>query len=118
MREPAPVFTNRLQCEECGRVSRENEPSPSSSLATSHGDECLGSHAARSSLVRSVARTLLGGPTPRRGRQRDKGQSILQLDALHVEHVREVFTQNRQTVVACELPSSGRANLAGGSATA
>lgn len=25
MREPAPVFTNRLQCEECGRVSRENE---------------------------------------------------------------------------------------------
>jgi hypothetical protein len=25
MREPAPVFTNRLQCCECGRVSRDNE---------------------------------------------------------------------------------------------
>ena len=25
MREPAPVYTNRLQCVECGRVSRENE---------------------------------------------------------------------------------------------
>jgi hypothetical protein len=23
--EPTPVFTNRLQCIECGRVSRENE---------------------------------------------------------------------------------------------
>ena len=23
--EPAPVYTNRLQCVECGRVSRENE---------------------------------------------------------------------------------------------
>jgi hypothetical protein len=25
MREPMPVYTNRLQCVECGRVSRENE---------------------------------------------------------------------------------------------
>lgn len=25
MRERAPVYTNRLQCVECGRVSRENE---------------------------------------------------------------------------------------------
>jgi hypothetical protein len=25
MPEPAPVYTNRLQCVECGRVSRENE---------------------------------------------------------------------------------------------
>ena len=25
MREPTPVYTNRLQCEECGRVSRESE---------------------------------------------------------------------------------------------
>jgi hypothetical protein len=25
MREPAPVYTNRLQCVGCGRVSRENE---------------------------------------------------------------------------------------------
>jgi hypothetical protein len=25
MREPTPVYTNRLQCAECGRVSRENE---------------------------------------------------------------------------------------------
>jgi hypothetical protein len=25
MREPRPVYTNRLQCAECGRVSRENE---------------------------------------------------------------------------------------------
>lgn len=24
-REPTPVYTNRLQCVECGRVSRENE---------------------------------------------------------------------------------------------
>jgi hypothetical protein len=24
-REPTPVWTNRLQCVECGRVSRENE---------------------------------------------------------------------------------------------
>jgi hypothetical protein len=23
--EPTPVYTNRLQCVECGRVSRENE---------------------------------------------------------------------------------------------
>ena len=25
MREPAPVYTNRLQCVECGRVSGQNE---------------------------------------------------------------------------------------------
>lgn len=25
MHEPAPVFTNRLQCEECGCLCRENE---------------------------------------------------------------------------------------------
>jgi hypothetical protein len=25
MREPTPVYTNRLQCVECGRVSREDE---------------------------------------------------------------------------------------------
>jgi hypothetical protein len=25
MREPTPVYTNRLQCVECGRDSRENE---------------------------------------------------------------------------------------------
>ena len=25
MREPTPVYTNRLQCVECGRVSGENE---------------------------------------------------------------------------------------------
>jgi hypothetical protein len=25
MREATPVYTNRLQCVECGRVSRENE---------------------------------------------------------------------------------------------
>jgi hypothetical protein len=25
MREPAPVYTNRLQCCDCNRVSRENE---------------------------------------------------------------------------------------------
>ena len=25
MREPVPVYTNRLQCIECGRVSREDE---------------------------------------------------------------------------------------------
>ena len=25
MREPPPVYTNRLQCEECNRVSREGE---------------------------------------------------------------------------------------------
>ena len=25
MREPTPVYTKRLQCVECGRVSKENE---------------------------------------------------------------------------------------------
>jgi hypothetical protein len=25
MREPTPTYANRLQCVECGRVSRENE---------------------------------------------------------------------------------------------
>ena len=25
MHEPAPAYTNRLRCVECGRVSRENE---------------------------------------------------------------------------------------------
>jgi hypothetical protein len=25
MREPTPVYTNRLECVECGRVSREGE---------------------------------------------------------------------------------------------
>ena len=25
MREPAPVYTNRLQCVECGRVSQDDE---------------------------------------------------------------------------------------------
>ncbi len=45
MREPTPVYTNRLQCVECGRVSRENEHGWKVRLtddneALIHGPEC------------------------------------------------------------------------------
>jgi hypothetical protein len=43
MREPTPVYTNRLQCVECGRVSRENERGWRAYLgdADDGGDEVL-----------------------------------------------------------------------------
>jgi translation initiation factor 2 gamma subunit (eIF-2gamma) len=39
MREPTPVYTNRLQCVECGRASQENERGWTARLT--YGDEVV-----------------------------------------------------------------------------
>jgi Zn finger protein HypA/HybF involved in hydrogenase expression len=38
MREPTPVYTNRLQCAECGRVSRDDERGWTARLTTDEAE--------------------------------------------------------------------------------